>query len=99
MNSWSSGRDVGWLRTYDLCMRYAQRGGYTPAGQQRRERPRLEAAGRFARDDTIREIAHGLRVTEGPVRRWHRALSAPLVWCRDNLRIRLAPELADAAAE
>jgi putative transposase len=53
-------------------MRYAQRGGYTPAGQQRRERLRLEAAGRFARGDTIKEIAHDLRVTEGPVRRWQR---------------------------
>ena len=54
-------------------MRYAQRGGYTPAEQQRRERLRLEAAGRFARGDTISEIAHDLRVTEGSVRRWHKA--------------------------
>ena len=54
-------------------MRYAQRGGYTPAEQQRRERLRLEAAGRFARGDTINEIARDLRVTEGSVRRWHRA--------------------------
>ena len=54
-------------------MRYAQRGGYTPAEQQRRERLRLEAAGRFARGDGISEIAHDLRVTEGSVRRWHRA--------------------------
>jgi putative transposase len=54
-------------------MRYAQRGGYTPAEQQRRERLRLEAAGRFARGDTISEIAHGLRVTDGSVRRWHKA--------------------------
>ena len=54
-------------------MRYAQRGGYTPAEQQRRERLRLEAAGRFARGDTISEIARDLRVTEGSVRRWHRA--------------------------
>ena len=54
-------------------MRYAQRGGYTPAEQQRRERLRLEAAGRFARGDTIDEIAHDLRVTEGSVRRWLRA--------------------------
>ena len=46
-------------------MRYAQRGGYTPAEQQRRERLRLEAAGRFARGDTIDEIAHDLRVTPG----------------------------------
>ena len=54
-------------------MRYAQRGGYTPAEQQRRERLRLEAAGRFARGDAIGEIAHDLRVTEGSVRRWQRA--------------------------
>jgi transposase-like protein len=54
-------------------MRYGQRGGYTPAGQQRRERLRLEAAGRFARGDDLSEIARDLRVTEGSVRRWHRA--------------------------
>src|SRR5713226_4803752 len=54
-------------------MRYAQRGGYTPAEQQRRERLRLEAAGRFARGDGINEIAQDLRVTPGSVRRWHRA--------------------------
>jgi transposase len=54
-------------------MRYAQRGGYTPAEQQRRERLRLEAAERFARGDGIGEIADDLRVTEGSVRRWHRA--------------------------
>ena len=64
---------MDWLRAYDGCMRYAQRGGYTPAEQQRRERLRLEAAGRFARGDTITEIAHDLRVTEGSVRRWHKA--------------------------
>jgi DNA-binding NarL/FixJ family response regulator len=45
-------------------MRYAQRGGETPVEQQR-----LVAAGRFARGDTIKEIAHDLRVTEGSVRR------------------------------
>ena len=54
-------------------MRYAQRGGYTPAEQQRRERLRLQAAGRFARGDGIGEIATGLRVTPGSVRRWRRA--------------------------
>jgi len=54
-------------------MRYGQRGGYTPSEQQRRERLRLQAAGWFARGDTIAEIAHDLRVTEGSVRRWHRA--------------------------
>jgi transposase len=54
-------------------MRYAQRGGYTPAEQQRRERLRLEAAGRFARGDGTGEIARDLRVTVGSVRRWRRA--------------------------
>ena len=29
----------------------------------------------------------------------HRALSAPLVWCWDNLNVHLAPELADFAEE
>ncbi len=46
---------------------------YRPAGQQRRERLRLEAAGWFARGDTVREITRDLRVTEGSVYRWHRA--------------------------
>jgi transposase len=54
-------------------MRYGQRGGYTPAEQQRRERLRLEASERFARGDRISEIAQELRVTEGSVRRWRRA--------------------------
>jgi putative transposase len=57
-------------------MRYAQRGGYTPAEQQRRERLRLEAAGRFARGDGINEVARDLRVTPGSVRRWRRAWQA-----------------------
>jgi len=48
-------------------MRYAQRGGYTPAEQQRRERLRLEAAERFARGDKTGEIAADLRVTPGSV--------------------------------
>ena len=67
------GRDVGCLRAYDRGMRYAQRGGYTPAEQERRERLRLKAAGRFARGDSVREVARDLRVTEGSVRRWRRA--------------------------
>jgi transposase len=54
-------------------MRYAQRGGYTPAEQQRREGLRLEAAGRFACGDKVSEIADDLRVTPGSVRRWRRA--------------------------
>jgi transposase len=54
-------------------MRYAQRGGYTPGEQRRREQVRLRAAERFARGDEISEIADDLRVTEGSVQRWHRA--------------------------
>src|SRR5690242_11961029 len=54
-------------------MRYGQRGGYTPAEQQRRERLRLEAAGRFAAGDSTGEVARDLRVTPGSVRRWRRA--------------------------
>jgi hypothetical protein len=46
-------------------MRYAQRGGYTPAEQQRRERLRLQAADRFARGDTISQIAL-LTITKFP---------------------------------
>jgi DDE superfamily endonuclease len=53
-------------------MRYAQRSGYTPAEQQRREWLRLQAAERFARGDGINEIARGLRVMPGSVRRWRR---------------------------
>src|SRR5205809_5466796 len=54
-------------------MRYAQRGGYTPAEQQRRERLRLEAGKRFAAGDSTGVIAGDLRVTPGSVRRWRRA--------------------------
>ena len=54
-------------------MRYAQRGGYTPAEQQRRERLRLETAERFARGDGTGQIARDLRVTERTVRRWRQA--------------------------
>jgi transposase-like protein len=54
-------------------MRYAQRGGYTPAEQQRRERLRLQAAEQFARGDTTSRVARDLRVTEGSVRRWRRS--------------------------
>ena len=61
------------MPAYDGGMRYGQRGGYTPAEQQRREQLRLQAAGRFARGDGINEIAHDLRVTPGSVRRWRRA--------------------------
>ena len=50
-----------------------QRGGYTPAEQQRRERLRLHAAERFACGDRIDQVARDLRVTPGSVQRWRRA--------------------------
>jgi transposase len=58
---------------YDQSMRYGQRGGYTPAEQERRERLRLGAAERFARGDATAAIAADLRVTERTVRRWRQA--------------------------
>jgi transposase len=61
------------LLAYDGVMRYGQRSGYTPAEQQRRERLRLEAAGRFAAGGRVSEIARDLRVTPGSVQRWRRA--------------------------
>jgi hypothetical protein len=45
----------------------AQRGGYTPAEQRRRELLRLQAAERFVRGYGISQIAHDLGVTEGSV--------------------------------
>jgi putative transposase len=54
-------------------MRYGQRGGYTPAEQERRERLRLGAAERFARGELTSAIAADLRVTERTVRRWRQA--------------------------
>lgn len=67
------GCDVRWSLSYDGRMRYAQRGGYTPAEQQRRERVRLEAAERFARGENVNDIAGDLRVTARTVRRWRNA--------------------------
>src|SRR5690348_11468998 len=54
-------------------MRYGQRGGYTPAEQQRRERLRLKVADRFAHGDSVGAIARDLRVTQASVRRWRRS--------------------------
>jgi putative transposase len=54
-------------------MRYGQRGGYTPAEQERREQLRLKTAERFARGDSTAAIAADLRVTARTVRRWRQA--------------------------
>lgn len=61
----------GWA--YEMGMRYAQRGGYTPAEQRRRERVRMQAAERFAGGDGVAAVARDLRVTERTVRRWRAA--------------------------
>jgi transposase len=53
-------------------MRYAQRGGYTPAEQGRREQLRLKAAELFERGESASVVAAGLRVTPRTVRQWRR---------------------------
>ncbi|MCA2230302.1 helix-turn-helix domain-containing protein [Nonomuraea aurantiaca] len=54
-------------------MRYGQRGGYTPAEQERRERLRLQTAQRFEDGESPRDIARELRVSERSVGRWRAA--------------------------
>jgi transposase len=58
---------------YDKDMRYGQRGGYTPAEQERRERLRRHAGERFKDGESTREIARDLRVSERSVGRWRAA--------------------------
>jgi putative transposase len=57
-------------------MRYGQRGGYTPAEQERRERVRLEAASMFAQGASAVSVAGAVRVTVPTARRWRREWSA-----------------------
>jgi hypothetical protein len=64
---------AGLALSYDGGMRYAQRGGYTPAEQQRRERLRLATAERFARGEGTGKIARDLRVTERTMRQWRQS--------------------------
>jgi transposase len=61
------------LSRYDGVMRYGQRGGYTPAEQERRERLRLGAAERFDAGQSTRQIAQELRVHERTVAKWRQA--------------------------
>jgi transposase len=53
-------------------MRYAQRGGYTPQEQERRERLRMQAAERFAQGKSAAAVAAEFRVTVPTVRTWRR---------------------------
>ena len=68
-------------------MRYAQRGGYTPAEQQRRERVRLQAAERFARGDGQDDGAAALQ-SKGPV---SREKLSPQQWARLEQELRKGP--------
>ena len=61
------------LRVYAGGMRYGQRGGYTPAEQERRERLRVGTGERFENGDPTRDIARELRVSERSVGRWRAA--------------------------
>jgi transposase len=61
------------LSRYDGVMRYGQRGGYTPAEQERRERLRLGVAERFDAGQSTRQIAQELRVHERTVAKWRQA--------------------------
>ncbi|GAA2214146.1 hypothetical protein GCM10009850_096100 [Nonomuraea monospora] len=56
-------------------MRYRQRGGYTPAEQERRERVRLQVAEWFEAGESTRAIAARLRVHERSVTHWRKAWS------------------------
>jgi putative transposase len=53
-------------------MRYAQRGGYTPEEQKRREQLRMRAAERFERGESAAAVAGEFRVTVPTVRAWRR---------------------------
>ena len=54
-------------------MRYADGGGLTAQGRQRREAVRLEAAGLFAAGVKPREVARRLRVSVKSAYQWHQA--------------------------
>ncbi len=58
---------------YAVCMRYADGGGLTVKGRQRREAVRLEAAGLFAEGVTPPEVARQLRVSSKSAYQWQQA--------------------------
>jgi transposase len=67
---------MGGLRRYAGCMRYAQGGGLTAEGRERREHVRLAAVEMFERRVPSAEVAAELRVTDRSVRRWRQAWAA-----------------------
>ncbi|MEU8146228.1 helix-turn-helix domain-containing protein [Nonomuraea sp. NPDC048901] len=58
---------------YDRGLRYGQRGEYTPAEQERRERVRLQAAEWFEAGESTRAVAAWLRMHGRPVTHWRKA--------------------------
>ncbi|MFE9368086.1 helix-turn-helix domain-containing protein [Streptomyces sp. NPDC006978] len=59
----------GWL--YQWCVRYADGGGLTPTGRQRRESVRMQAAELFELQIKPSEVAGRLRVSVKPAYQWH----------------------------
>jgi transposase len=57
-------------------MRYAQGGGLTAEGRERRELVRLAAVEKFEQRVPVADIAAELRVSERSVQRWRRAWQA-----------------------
>jgi transposase len=53
--------------------RYAQGGGLTAAQRERREQVRMDAAGRFARGESIRQVSKALRIGRRQVEKWRAA--------------------------
>jgi len=60
---------------YAIVMRYAQGGGLTAERRAFRERLRIQAAGRFAAEESNAVIARELRVSVRSVQRWRKAWS------------------------
>lgn len=58
---------------YYRSTRYGQRGGYTPAEQERRAHVGLQAAEWYEAGESARTIATRLQMREWPVTRWHKA--------------------------
>ncbi|MFI6006617.1 helix-turn-helix domain-containing protein [Streptomyces sp. NPDC051366] len=61
---------VGGCR-YPWCVRYADGGGLTPTGRQRRETVRMQAAGLFEQQIAVSEVARRLRVSVKSAYQWH----------------------------
>lgn len=64
--------DGDWLVPYLVLVRYGDGGGLTAEGRARREAVRLRAAGLFAQEVPVPEIAERLRVSHNAVYVWRR---------------------------